>query len=196
MNISGTVDARRRMLADWYLAAVARHDRVLRSERVRQVVRVGGRLYYVKGEQLQNALDTAYHELHVAFGRRESWGMGPDGRPSPLAVAGLAQRRLRARLIDQFRRSEHTLDLVGLSSTEEVFQEGKPDVAGDPADRVIGGVFAELSHESTATRAAVLLSAAGFTAGEIASQLEIAPASVRQRTSRFARRLRAAQQAA
>src|SRR5205085_10310692 len=91
LKTSDTIDLRRRMLADWYLAAVARHERLLQSERSRQIVRIGGRSYYVTGECLQNALDAAHQELHLAFRRKRSWGLGVDGRPSRVAVAGLAQ---------------------------------------------------------------------------------------------------------
>jgi len=178
-----SLDARRRMLADWYLGAARRYAHVFCTERQRHVVRVGGTSYYVTSQHLQDALDATYAELHVALGRRSGWGVGKDGKPTALAVAGLAQRRLRSRLVDELRRNERAVVISDDASADDT-------IADDGLRGELSAVLDELAREPAETRAAVLLTAAGYRAPEIGEHLGIAPASVRQRTSRFARRIR------
>lgn len=195
MAVHDHLEARRSLLADWYLDTLERHSRVLNSERCRHAVRAAGRSYFVTSEQLHNALDVSYRELHVALERRDSWGCDGEGRPSMLAICGLSQRRLQARLVDEMRRglgtpevSEEPLAPEQASETASVFSS-----VDDPSERVGDGVLVELSRESMPTREAVLLVMAGFSAPEVGSRLGIAPSAVRQRVSRFSRRIRSLQ---
>lgn len=192
------LETRRSLLAGWYLDVLYRHRRVLNSERCHHVVRAAGRSCLVTSEQLLSALDASYRELHLALARKDSWGCDGEGRPSMLAVIGLAQRRLQARLVDEVRRGQRMPQVAAFplasalpSETTRLFGS-----AEDRPDRVGDGVLAELSRESVQTRKAVLLAMAGFTAPEIGSRLGIAPSAVRQRVSRFGRRIRALEEAA
>jgi DNA-directed RNA polymerase specialized sigma24 family protein len=182
------------MLAQWYLAALGRHDRVLRSARSRHAIRLAGHSYFVTGDQLQHALDSTYTELHAAIARNPHWGSGAEGQPLMSAVAGLARRRLQARLIDELRRGHRTPDLVDLPEFAD--EDAQTTDSHDERDPVTSELFAELARESISTQAVVVLAGAGFSGREIALRLGIKPAAARQRLSRFGKRLRALREAA
>jgi hypothetical protein len=184
-----SIALRREMLAQWYLGALRRYGRALGSSRSRWLIRVGSRSYYVTGEQLHGALDTTYQELHAAFASHRAWGVDSDGNAAELAVVGLAQRRLQARLVDELRRAHRCPEVVDVSG-DHTFDGGITEL-GVPL-----GIVDELRRESDATQKAVLLAGAGYTAPEIASRLGIEPAAVRQRLSRFGRRVRMTREAA
>ena len=148
------------------------------------------------GDQLQDALDATYAELHVAVGHRPNWGSGAEGEPLMWAVVGLAQRRLQARLIDEIRRGQRAPDAVDLPELTNDEDLGLTGGMGNPCDDTGGDLFAELARESASTQAVVVLAGAGFSAPEIAARVGINPAAARQRLSRFGRRVRSSQEAA
>jgi hypothetical protein len=184
-----SIALRREMLAQWYLASLRRYERPLHSSRSRWLIRAGSRSYFVTGEQLHCALDATYHELHGALATHRAWGVDSDGNAAELAVVGLAQRRLQARLVDEIRRDQRAPEVVDVS--EDHTFAGGLDEPAMPA-----GIVEALRQESDATQAVVLLAGAGYTAPEIASRLGVKPTAVRQRLSRFGRRVRVMREAA
>jgi hypothetical protein len=180
---------RQKMLAQWYLAALQRYERPLDSTRARWPIRVGSRSYYVTGEELHNALDTTYHELHSGFASHRTWGVDSIGNAFEVAVIGLAQRRLQARLVDQLRRGHRSPTVVDLNE-HHIFERGVAELA------LPATIVEELKRESVGTQQTVLLAGAGYSAPEIASRLGVEPAAVRKRLSRFGRRVRLIQEAA
>lgn len=196
MSPTESIEGRRGMLARWYLDALHRHDRLLRSTRSRAPVRVNARSYFVTGEQLHHALDSTYSELHCALAQHTHWGADANGEPSASAVVGLAQRRLQARLVDEIRRSRRTPEAVDLSETRVDRYSVASEQRAEPVEQFALDLLTELSRESAVTQAVVLLASAGFASPEIAERVGLKPAAARQRLSRFGRRLRLSAEAA
>jgi DNA-directed RNA polymerase specialized sigma24 family protein len=126
--------------------------------------------------------------LHVGFTTHPTWGSNEAGEASLVAVVGLAQRRLEARVIDELRkghRAPEIVDFVDLSNDVP-----SPHTVEDLAKAALSDLLKALAHESVSTQAVVVLAGAGFSAPEIGAKLDIAPAAARQRLSRFGRRAR------
>jgi DNA-directed RNA polymerase specialized sigma24 family protein len=195
VQIGSASDERRQMLAEWYLASLRRHGAFLTTERVRRWIRVRGRSYYVTGSQLQAALDATYAELDSAISNRLDCGADADGSASEIAIVGLAQRRLQARLIDEIRRGKRRVEVVDLSAAGN--RDGsRHEIDDDAPAHLDRFVLTELRRESKSTQAVILLTAGGYSAPEISSRLGMSPSAVRQRVSRFGKRLRSFREAA
>ena len=116
------------MLGEWVRDWSARHERVLARERTLIPVRAARQTYFVTAAEAEDALGRTHDELYRAFERRPDWGVDEVGRPSALAVAGLATRRLADRLRDALRARNGRLpdqDVEG-----ECGQGHRPTVGG------------------------------------------------------------------
>src|SRR5690242_17829811 len=103
------------MLAEWMREWLRRHERVLERERTLIPVRAARQTFFVTAKEAEDALSRAHDELYLAFERRPDWGRGKLGQPCPLAVRGLATRRLADRLRDVLRARNgrgHDVDLA------------------------------------------------------------------------------------
>src|SRR5438105_680078 len=91
------------MLGEWVCGWSARHESGLAKERTLIRVRAARQTFFVTAAEAEGALGRTHDELYLAFQRRPDWGVDEVGRPSALAVGGLATRRLADRLRDALR---------------------------------------------------------------------------------------------
>jgi hypothetical protein len=93
------------MLYRWAAAWYGRHEGQLASEGVASSLRVGRKSYWVTSDQALTAVSRTVQELDAALAEHPTWGSDERGRPCDLAMRGLINRRLAARLLDQVRRA-------------------------------------------------------------------------------------------
>lgn len=176
------------MLGEWMRDWSARHERALATERSLIPVHAARQTYLVTAAEAEDALGRTHDELFRAFELRQDWGVDEFGRPSALAVAGIATRRLADRLRDALRARNGRLPDLDLEG--ETGSGIELRLAVSPIDGVDALITLKqsLAAESPTTRAIVLRRALEETAGETAEVLGLEPSAIRQRLSRFTRR--------
>jgi DNA-directed RNA polymerase specialized sigma24 family protein len=176
------------MLGEWVRDWSVRHEHILARERSLIPVRVGRQTYFVTAGAAECAIGRTHDELFRAFEHRRDWGVDEFGRPSSLAVRGLASRRLADRLQDSLRARNGRLPDVALE--DEMGVEGQTRLSVSPIDTVekMLALKQSLATESPSTREIVLRWALGQSVAETAAVLGLESSAVRQRLVRFRHR--------
>ena len=185
MEIHESVAIRQQMLAAWVCEWLSRHRSALARERSLVPVRVGRRTYLVTAQEAERALAQTHDELFQAFAVRPQWGVDVVGRPSEVAVRGLAVRRLSDRMRDALRARANRPLAVGLDDADSELAA----VAVAPYESVdaVLDLKRSLADESSTTREIVWRCGLNESAAEAAAGMGLQADAVRQRLSRFRR---------
>jgi DNA-directed RNA polymerase specialized sigma24 family protein len=185
---------RRAILAAWYDGWQRKHNAVLGSARLCVAVRVAGRTYRLTAEEALTAAAKTFEELYAGLVRHPNWGVDASGRPSEIAMRGLITRRLRARIQDRLRLDRKPdMDAASLDAPLNHEDVDNGDSLGEQIGscarlndfETFSALRTALAGESKDTQKVVLLRLAGERGPEIAARLDLPPATVRQRLSRF-----------
>jgi hypothetical protein len=182
------------MLHDWAAAWYGRHEGELASEGVPFPLRIGHRTYWVTSEQALAAVSRTVQELDAALAEHPTWGSDARGRPCDLAMRGLINRRLAARVLDQVRRASGvaaeslSAPLPGMPDADLTLGDtvaGPSDVTGAESRTWLSQV---LAIEPRLTREVIMRRIVGESSEQISTKLGLTDAATRQRISRFRRR--------
>ena len=188
LDTHDSLEARREMLAAWLCDWYKRHEAALSQARGVVRVRATGRTFAVTAAQAEFAVQATHDELFRGFEDRPHWGVDERGRPSAMAVAGLATRRLASRLIDRMRVADPEREAVAVETAT-----GEPSHGVEPYDghdeigrvEIMTTLRQILAAEPAVTQEIVVRRALNLNAEEIADATGMAPAAVRQRLRRF-----------